>query len=314
MAHLAKATGFDRARNYAQVLRHADIAITKLNQLNDRPLEELSEAMRCKFYSLNVIGRKGEALECAKGWYCLWLKKHTHPPAIDAGFALIESCIHNNEFFDAVLYARTLWETLTLIRDSHIPDNKRELYIAQGAKFLAKALFALAQSGGMPAEEQQATGVEAIMLARRALETSTQVHGAESSQVGEDLATLASILDYFNHVDDDEIPRLFGRAKAIYSRQHGILSPNVATCEKNLGIHYGRRADRAQDAHDLDRFVTNLELALPLFREAARIYRIANRVDAAAEASRYAAREEKRLQIATAAKRELLQQVPASRR
>ena len=38
---------------------------------------------------------------------------------------MIESCIHNEEFFDAVLYARTTWETITLSRDSHIPDDEQ---------------------------------------------------------------------------------------------------------------------------------------------------------------------------------------------
>ena len=142
-----------------------------------------------------------------KKWYCLYLTKHTHPHAIEAGFALIESCIHNKEFFDAVLYARTSWETITLSRDSHIPDDEREWFIAKGAHYLAKATFALAMNGGVSAEEKQATGVEAIMLARRALEIHTQLHGAESNEVAGDMPTLASVLNYFNDIDDDEVPR-----------------------------------------------------------------------------------------------------------
>ena len=79
---------------------------------------------------------------------------HTHPPAITAGFALIESCIHNKEFFDAVAYARTTWETITLSRDSHIPDNERAWFIAIGARTLAKSLQNLVKSGDMPPEEK----------------------------------------------------------------------------------------------------------------------------------------------------------------
>ena len=238
-------------------------------------------------------------MECAKEWYCLWLTKHTHPPAIEAGFALIESSIFNTEFTDAVLYAHTTWETLTRSQDSHIPDNRLQEFIAQGTKLLAKALFALAQSGGMPAEEQQAAGVEAIMLARRALEIHTQ-ENANSSAVAEDMGTLALVLDHFNDVDDDEVFRLYEQAITIYARVHGSLSPNVATCEGNLGLAYSKRAKRAAAASDHDRYVANLELALPRHREAARIYQIANRMVAAEAASQDAAFVEESLRLVAA--------------
>ena len=38
---------------------------------------------------------------------------------------------------------------------------------------------------------------------------------------------------------------------------------------------------RAQDANDLDRSMANLELALPHYREAVRIFRVSNHVDGA---------------------------------
>ena len=257
------------------------LSISKLKQLKDRPIDELSEAMRCKFYALNMTNRHGEAMECAKEWYCLHLTRHTHPPAIDAGFAVIESCMHNLEFYDALLYARTTWETITLSRDSHIPDDQRDEYIAQGAKLLAKALHAFAESGGMPAEEKHAAGVEATMLARRALETSTQVYGTESSHVAEDRGLLASILDQFNDVDDEEIPLLYHQSMASFVRLHGQASQNVAVCEKNLGNMYQKRAKRAVNAEDLDREIANWEMSLLHYREAVRIYRAINFIDIA---------------------------------
>ena len=289
MANLEKAKGFESARNFPQMLRYADLAATKLKQMKDRPVEDIDNALRAKWNALLFMARHREALECAKEWYCLWPTKHTHPPAIHASFALIESCIHNNESFDAALYARTLWETITLSQDSHIPEHLQQPFTARGAMELARATLALAQSGGMPAEERQEAGVEAIMLARKALEIYTQLYGTASSKIANVMGLLGSILDYFNDVDDDdEVFRLYEQAKAIYARIEGGSSSNVATSEYNLGAAYQRRAKRAQDANDLDRCVANLELALPHFRAASRIYRAINRVEAADEASQVA--------------------------
>ena len=131
------------------------------------------------------------------------------------------------------------------------------------------------------AEEMQAAGVEAIMLSRRTLEMHTQMHGVETEEYAYDMVLLAQILDYFNNFDDDEIIRLYEQANAMFARVQGSLSPNVATCEKNLGNAYLRRANRARAAHDLDRYVIYLELALSRFREATRIYRAINRVERA---------------------------------
>ena len=97
---------------------------------------------------------------------------------------------------------------------------------------------------------------------------------------------LASVLAYFNDVGDDEVPRLFEQAKAIFALSEGSLSPNVVTCEFNIGAAYFQRANRVQDANDLHRHVANLELALPHYREAARICRAVNRIDDANEIER----------------------------
>ena len=228
-----------------------------------------------------MMGKHKEELECAKEWYCLYPTNHTHPPAIRASFCVIQSCLLNKEYFDAALYARTLWETITMSRDSHIPDNLREEFTARGAMELARALWQLAAFGGMPAEEKKEVGVEAIMLARKALEIYTQLYGAESVKVAPSMSGLASVLDYFNDVDDDEVTHLQAQAKAIFIRVD--LSPNVAGCEKNLGVVYKKRAKRAHAAHNLGRCIAHLELALP-------------RVENADQAVRDAATIEKELQ------------------
>ena len=298
--HLEKAQGFDEERNFSQSLRHADLAATKLKQLKDRPVEDIDEALRVKWNALLNTGRHREALECAKEWYLLWPTKHTHPPAIKASFCLIESCILNKEYFDALLYARTLWETITLSRDSHIPDHLREEFTARGAMELARSLWQVAEHGDMPAEEQQVAGVEAIMLARRALEIRTRLYGADSEYIASSMGALASVLGFFNDVDDDEVPRLLEQAKAIYIRAHGSSSPNVSSCEKNLGNMYHRRAERAEAAHDLNRCVANLQLALSHFRESVRIYRAANRVDQGNQVARDIVKVEEWLRSVTA--------------
>ena len=146
MSNLQKADRFDRDRNYMQSLRYSEFALVKLKQLTDRPIEALDEALRCKFNALHTTGRDRQALECAQERYCLYFTSHTHPPAINASFNLIESCIHNEEYEDAALYARTTWETITLSRDSHIPDDARGWFTAQGAYYLAKAMLNLETS------------------------------------------------------------------------------------------------------------------------------------------------------------------------
>ena len=301
MANLEKAEKFRLEHNWPQTLRYADLAITKLKkQLKDGLVEDLSDAMMCRFYGLNMMARYKEALECAKEWYCLHLTKHTHPPAIKAGFALIESCIHNREFADAVLYAHTTWETLTLSRDSHIPGDELDSYIALGARFLAKSIWSLAVNGDASEEEKRATVREAITLARRALEMHTRLRGFVSEEVASDMGLLGSILIFFNDVDDDEVPRLFEQSTAIFAQVQGSLSGNVATGESNLGSLYQQRAIRARTANDLDRCVANYKLTLSHIREAARIFRAINGVDKADELARVIVNVEGHLRHVTA--------------
>ena len=209
MDHLKKAHGFHRDNNWLQLLRYSDLALTKLMQLKDRPLEAVSLALSWKCVSFGFLGRYREQLECAKVWYCLWNTKPTDPPAITAAFALIQSCIDNGDFADAVLYASTLWGIINHKHDNKIPDDRRQEYIAHGAYFLASATLSLAKNGGIPPAEKQKVGQEAIVLLRQALEIHTQLYGADDVNVANDMGELAGVLDYFNDNDDDkEVPRL----------------------------------------------------------------------------------------------------------
>ena len=296
---LLRCIGFERERNCLQILRFSILALTKLQQLKECPIEDLSDAMRLKFNALNFMGRHSEALECSKEWYCLWLMKHTHQGAIDASFCLIHSCINNNKFADAALYARTLWETINdKSSNNHIPENERQPYIANGAKCLAEATLALAESGTLSVREKQRAGIDAVWFARKALEVRTQLYGSESDDVAIDMGVLASVLDYFNDVDDDETVELYQKSTAITARVQGRMSPNTAAGELNLASTYQNRARRALNTDAHDREVTNLELALPHYREAARIYRNINRADKADKAVRAAINVEEWLQRA----------------
>ena len=297
IAHLDKAMRFRREFNWPQILRHGELAAKTLKQLKDRPLEDISEALSHKFTALSFLGRHREQLECAKEWYCLWNTKPTDMGAIRAAFALIESCLKNNEFYDARLYASTLWEIINHKHDNKIPEDERQPYLANGAYFLALATLRSAMTGGIPLEEKQKAGQEAIALARRALEIHTQLYGPEDDDVASDLLTLADVLLFFNDDDDDdnEVLRLFEQAKAIFARVYGSSSVNVAICEGKLGVVYGNRAKRAHAVNDLDREQTNLELALSCYREAARIFRAVNRVADADQSARGADQVEEHL-------------------
>ena len=252
----------------------------KLKQLTDRPIKALDEVLTHKFAALIRMDRNRESLECAKERYCLYLTSHTHPPAIDASFGLIESCIHNKEFVDAELYSRTTWETITLSRDSHIPDDKLQYFTALGAYHLAQAMLGLAKHGDIPPEANQTVGQEAIGLARRALEIHTQLHGAEHASVATTMSLLADALDYFNDVDDVEVLQLHEQSISITARVQGSLCLNVGASEKKFAVTYLNRAKRARAANDLDREMANLELALPHYVDAARIFRVFHHADA----------------------------------
>ena len=211
-----------------------------------------------------------------------------NPRMFNAAFALIESCLHNNEFEDAALYAHTAHEMIVNDADGIIPSDQRESLLAKGSYWLSRATRSLAEAGGIPLEEKQKAGEEAIALARKALEIDTQLHGTESLEVAHDMATLADALNFLNDVDDNEILRLYEHSNAITRRLEGSSSVNVAVGEGNLGGAYKKRAIRAQAANDVDRCMTNLELALPHFREASRIFRAINHVDNADDSNLHA--------------------------
>ena len=302
MDHLVKARGFYRENNWSQVLRYSDLAATKLKQLKDRPLEDISDALSLKCVALGFLGQDREQLECAKEWYCLWNTKPTDMGAINAALYLIQSCIQNNEYEDARLYASTLYEIINHKHDNKIPDDQRQQYIANGAYMLALATLHLARNGGIPPEEKQKAGQEAIALARRALEIHTQLDGAESNKVPNDFALIADALAFFNDYDDEEVLRLYEQAKNIHARVYGNSSVSVAIGEERLGMMYLQRAKRAREAGDLDRCVANLELAMPHYREAARIYRAIGRMDEADIAAQRVVRVEEQLRQITIAK------------
>ena len=294
ITNLTKAKGFNRERNWAQTLRYAEIAATKLKQLKDRRLEtviDINDALACKYNALNFMGRYKEAMECAEERYTLWaMNQMRHPGSINAAFALIQSCIHNNEYEDAEHYARHAMFMINDMADNFIPADQRSLFLADASYYLAQAIRGLAEAGGIPPEEKQKAGEEAIELARQALKLHTQLYGTEHADVTNDMTILADSLDHFNNVDDDEVLRLYEQAIAIYSRVEGSSSPNVAVGENQLGNAYNHRAIRA--ANDLDRCMANLELALSHFREAARIFRVINHMDRADKALRSVAQIE----------------------
>ena len=118
------------------------------------------------------------------------------------------------------------------------------------------------------------------------------------------MGALASVIDYFNDVDNDEILRLREHSITICRRVEGRESMNVAAGEGNLGNTYENRAIKAQAANDLDREMANVELSLPHFREAARIYKAINHVDNANKPFRHIADLEvklSRIRVARAA-------------
>ena len=313
MDHLNKAGGFHREHNWSQSLRYSNLAATKLKQLKDRPIEAISEALACKCSALGFLGQYREQLECAKEWYCLWNTKPTDVGAIRAAFALIESCIQNNECADARLYASTLLEIINHKHDNKIPEDQRQPYLAQGAYYLASATLYLAQNGGIPPAEKQKAGQEAIVLLRRALEIHTQLFGAENDKVACDMGILADTLAHFNDDDDDEVICLFEQSKAIHTRACGSSSLNVAVCEGKLGHTYNDRAVRAYNANDLDRSLANFELALHSCREALRIYRAIGHADRANEVAQNVDKLEKKLAVVSeelAVPRVEKQQVP----
>ena len=299
MANLAKAKGFHDQHNWVQSLRYGELAATKLKQLKDRRLETvqaISDALICKFDALQYMARHREALECAKERYTLWAMNHMrNPGSMEAALSLIQSCIHNKEYEDAERYARHAYFMIAEMTDNFIPADQRPKFLADVSHYLASSIYRLAKAGGIPPEAKQKAGEEAIAHARKALEIHTHLNGIESADVAMDMGALASALDYFNNVDDDETLRLIEQSIAIFSRVEGSSSMNVAVHEGKLANAYRQRAQRAQNANDLDRELANAELALPHLCEVARIYRAINHVDSADEAFRQVASLEKRI-------------------
>ena len=289
-ANLEKAIYFYARQNWMQALRHADISAIKLKQLKDRRLETvqaISDALVIKFDGYNGLGRQKEALECVEEQYTIWVMNHMrNPGTITASFRLIKSCINNEKYEDAENYARNTYFMITEMMDNFIPSNQRPEFLADGSNHLALAVYRLAKAGGIPPEGKQRAGEEAVPLARKALELHIQLKGTESADAAMAMGGLANILGYFNDVDDDEVLRLHEQAIAIYRLVEGSSSANVATREFTFAQAYHKRATRTREADDADRCTANLELSLPHFREAARIYRINNDMDKAALALR----------------------------
>ena len=304
IANLAKAMGF-HGNNWIQSLRCGELAATKLKQLKDRRLEtvqDINAALECKYNALNFMGRHREALECAEERYTLWaMNQMRNPGSIYAAFALIQSCLHNGEYEDAERYARHAMFMIVEMTDNFIPVDQQPLFLAHGSYFLGRAIFRLAEAGGIPPEEKQKAGEEAIQLVRKALEIHTQLFGIESADVASDMSVLSDILDYVNDVDDDEVLRLREQSSAIYRRVEGSLSYNVAVSEEKKGVAYHNRANRADAVNDLDRCLANLELALSHFRDAARIYQQINHSDSADDALRKVSQIEESIALVTAA-------------
>ena len=298
-ANLDKASGFYHERNFVQLLHYANLAATKLKRLKDRRLETvqlIDEALGYKFTSLQRLDRHRDAKECAEERYTMWaMNQMRNPGSIYAALHLIQSCLHNEEFEDAEHYARHAMFMINDMTDNFIPSDQRPDFLAEGSYWLSQAIHRLAQAGGIPPEDKQKAGEEAIALARQALKIHTRLHGAESAKVSSSLGTLAEVLRYFNDVDDDEILRLHEQSIVITSRVEGSSSYNVAAGEYNLGCAYGVRAERARSVNDLDRCMANLELALPHYREAGQIFRATNHADNADATLRYVAKMEEQI-------------------
>ena len=311
-ANLNKARGFSREQNLVQELFYAEIAATKLKQLKDRRLETvevIDEALGFKCNALLRMGRHSEAMKCAEENYTLWaMNQMRNPGSMKAALQLIHSCIHNEKFEDAEFYSREAYFMINDMADNFIPADERPSFLAEVSSCLAQSITKkLAEVKDIPLEEKKKAGEEAITLARKALEIRIQLRGATTgkyanSQVAYMMGALADTLDYFNNVDDDEPIRLKEQAIAIYSQADGSSSINVGSRNNNLGYAYNNRAERAQAANDLDRELTNLELALTHYREGLRIYRINNHADRTSDALNNIAAVEKKIRRVVFAK------------
>ena len=176
------------------------------------------------------MARHREAREIAEERYTLWAMNHLrNPGSIYAAFALIRSCVDNKQFEDALIFSREAMFMISDMADNFIPADKQPEFLADGSYYLALALFRLSLAGGIPPEEKQKAGEEAIKLARKALGLHTRLNGIESDRVALDMATLADALNHFNNRDDDEVLRLLERAISITARGQGTVSMNMGS-------------------------------------------------------------------------------------
>ena len=184
-------------------------------------------------------------------------------------------------------------------RDSYIPDDELPRYTAKGAKYLAKAIYNMAQDGGIPPNEMKSRGEQAILLSRKSLEMHTKFYGPNDATVASDLLILAGILDFFqgaNNESFDEVVKLYQRVIPLYGRLQGSTCYNAAASVNNLGLAYRNRAGRDLAAGDVEQCVIHTQLSLTQFREATRIYRLLNDTELAVKAERDATVNEERLQ------------------
>ena len=303
LANLKKCTKLSEQQNWAQALHHGEIAATKLKQLKDRRLETVEQidlALNGQMCCLASLNRHKEAMKCAEECYTLWAMYHIRNPlCMEAALALIDCCLHNKEFEDSEHYARHAMFMINDMNDNFIPSDQRSEFLARGSYYLSQAIQGLAKIGGIATEEKRKAGEEAITLARQALKIHTQLHGIESADAACDMSALADALEYFNNVDDDEVLRLYERAIENYRRVGGTIDMllNIALSKYKLGSIYKNRAQRAHIPDDLDRCVTNLELSIPHFLDAAQIYRANNHGDDADTADRAAAAVEEKIRL-----------------
>ena len=172
-------------------------------------------------------------------------------------------------------------DTCSRLANNDIPGEQRQDYVAMAASLLAETTWRWAESGGIPPEEKQKAGEEAIGFARQSLEINIQLYGTESEDAAAGMTVLASILEFFNDNGGDEVLRLLEQAIAIGTRVEGRMSLKLGPRENNLGSAYCRRAMVAMVGNDVVRLVMNLQLALPHYRKAAEIFKANNHMDAA---------------------------------
>ena len=283
---LDKAERFYRGRNWVQLLRCAEIATTKLKQLKDRLLEtvqDIDQAMGFKITSLQRMSRYQEAMECAKERYTLWSMNHMrNSGTIFAIFSLIQSFLNNDEYEEAERCARHAMFMIDEMTDNFIPANERTRFLAEGSYWLARAIHDLAKTGGIPPEEMKKAGEEAMVHVRQASELNTQLEVAEDDLKACNMMILGDILYYFNDGNDyKEVITTYELANNMFERLEGDLSRNWAIGKEKLGAVYHKGAMKAKIEGDLDLCMHNIEKALPLYRDASRIYRANNHMEKA---------------------------------